>query len=466
MSYRLTRRQMLQATGALTAGAFLAACTGTWAPAPQAAEGQDEAQAPAAGATEVVLMYQANEISDPEIAAFNEEYAPIKVTRVDVDTTRFYAMFASGEAPDLLRVQAPAIPQMLARSMLLNLQSYFETSEVLKLDDLTDVNNYYRASDPMAIGEGDLYGMVKDWAPDAFLWVNELVFEKAGVDAPDLSTPVDGNDVGELARAITTRTGDQVQTIGFDTATGFIDRYWMMLAKSAGGQLYTDDFSAIQVAGNEPIVEAIKFFYDLAADGAMTSPLAPSPAWFGPDFAAGRLGMVWTGYWFHGFVVSDPTEEFQQGVEEGKVKMYPCFTWHGERRNQCVTATGAIVSAQTKNPDAAWTVFEWFMGKEPAQNRAKSGWGLPGLKSLYDLLPKEGTLSSQAWATIQEEMPYAGEVLQFNPYLAGGEPMVPGNVYLTNLESALKGEMSFDDLLARIESETNVAIQEGKERVS
>ena len=106
------------------------------------------------------------------------------------------------------------------------------------------------------------------------------------------------------------------------------------------------------------------------------------------------------------------------------------------------------------------------MGKEPAQDRAKSGWGLPGLTSLEDLIPKEGPLSSLTWATIQAEEPYTHDTIQFNPYLAGGEPMVPGMVYLTNLEQALKGEMTFEELLARIESETNVAIQEGIDQVS
>jgi hypothetical protein len=85
---------------------------------------------------------------------------------------------------------------------------------------------------------------------------------------------------------------------------------------------------------------------------------------------------------------------------------------------------------------------------------------------LWDLIPKTGTLSSSTWATIQAEEPYSKDTIQFNPYLAGGEPMVPGAVYQTNLEQALKGEISFDELLSRIESETNTAIQEGKNQVS
>ncbi|HRJ40576.1 MAG TPA: hypothetical protein PL105_01780, partial [Caldilineaceae bacterium] len=400
MNARMTRRQMLKLTGILGASTVLAACAAPAAPAAEApAVGGEAASAPAQAATEVVLMYQANEISDPEIEQYNADYAPYQITRVDVDDTRFFAMFASGEAPDLLRVQAPAIPQMFARGMLLNLQPFFDTSETLKQDDLTDVNNYYRVVDALNTGSGDLYGMVKDWAPDTFTWVNETVFEKAGMAAPDLSTPQSETDMLELLRAVTTKEGDQTVTMGFDTATGFIDRFWMTMAKNVGSSLYSEDFESINVVGNEAVTDAIAYFFNMAKEGVMTSPLNPSPAWFGPDFVAGRLAVVWTGYWFHGFVVGDPDEAFKAAAAEGKIKMYPNFTWKGVRNNPCVTATGAIASSQTKNPDATWSVFEWFMGKEPAQNRAKSGWGLPGLKSLYPLIPQESPVSSFAWQT-------------------------------------------------------------------
>ncbi len=358
MNARMTRRQMLKLTGILGASTVLAACAAPAAPAAEApAVGGEAASAPAQAATEVVLMYQANEISDPEIEQYNADYAPYQITRVDVDDTRFFAMFASGEAPDLLRVQAPAIPQMFARGMLLNLQPFFDTSETLKQDDLTDVNNYYRVVDALNTGSGDLYGMVKDWAPDTFTWVNETVFEKAGMAAPDLSTPQSETDMLELLRAVTTKEGDQTVTMGFDTATGFIDRFWMTMAKNVGSSLYSEDFESINVVGNEAVTDAIAYFFNMAKEGVMTSPLNPSPAWFGPDFVAGRLAVVWTGYWFHGFVVGDPDEAFKAAAAEGKIKMYPNFTWKGVRNNPCVTATGAIASSQTKNPDATWSVF-------------------------------------------------------------------------------------------------------------
>jgi multiple sugar transport system substrate-binding protein len=480
MTTKLTRRQMLKLTGAAGATAFLAACGGetetvvetvvqketvveekvvTATPGPTSPP-------PPPSAADIVMMYQANEISEDEIAQFNADYTPVSLTRIDVDKTRFYAMFAAGEAPDLLRTQAPDIPQMLARNVALNLQPYFDSSTVLNVDDMVAANDYYKASSPLSIGQGDLYGMAKDWAPDNFLWVNETVFEAAGVDAPDLSAgPMTAEQLGELARAVTTTEGDRTLITGFNGHTGFIDRWWMLMAQSAGGSMYSDDFQGVNIRGNDAVTEAIQFIYDLQADGAMNSPLNPSPEWFGPDFVAGRLSMVWTGYWFHGNLVADPNEEFQAAVADGKVKLHPNFTWKGTRSNPCITAAGAIVSAKTKAPDAAWAVFEWFMGKEPAQGRASSGWGLPALKSMFDLTPKEGPLSAQAWETVQAEMDHAGDVLEFNPFLAGGEPDVPGQIYNQNLEAALNDDISFDDLVDMIQDETEMAVMEGVDRI-
>lgn len=55
----------------------------------------------------------------------------------------------------------------MARKIPLNLQSYIDVSDVIKTDDLAAANNYYRSSGgALEIGEGDVYGMVKDWSPD------------------------------------------------------------------------------------------------------------------------------------------------------------------------------------------------------------------------------------------------------------------------------------------------------------
>ena len=467
----ISRREMLKLTGASLGAAIIFVACGGSTETPQESVSVEEVgetpveAPPSPEVAEIVMMYLANEISDDEIAQFNEENANINLTRIDVDNTRFFAMFASGESPDLLRTQAPDLPQYHARNIMLNLDSYFDASSVLKKDDLLQVNNYYKLNSPTDVGSGPLYGMAKDWAPDTFLWVNEAVFEAAGVDAPDWSTPPSAEEVAELARSITMKDGEQYSITGFNGHTGFIERFWMTLAQMAGGSMYSNDFTQANIVGNEAVESAIAWFHDLAADGAMNSPINPSPAWFGQDFSDGRLGIAYTGYWFHGNVIADANEEFQQHVADGKIKMYPHMTWNGTRMHPCVTAAGAIISNATKTPDQAWQVFEWFMGGAPSEARASSGWGLPALSSQLELTPKDGPLSSQAWESVQAELPYAEEVLSFNPYLAGGEPAVPGQIFLDNWEQLLNGDMNFNEMLERIESETNLALQEGQDRI-
>ena len=230
MSNHISRRQMLKLMGVSLA---LSACAQPAAPAgEQAASAGEAAAAPSGDAIEVVMMYHAGEIPEPLIDQFNKDYAPINLTRIDTDFTRFYAMYAADEAPDLMRSAAPDIPQYLGRGMMLNLQSYFDISEVLKVDDMQPVNNYYKAGDPLSIGDGPLYGMVKDWAPDGFIWVNEAVFEEAGVAAPDLTEPVSEAEMSAIAQSITVRDGSQTATFGFATAPEFIDRFWMAHGQS------------------------------------------------------------------------------------------------------------------------------------------------------------------------------------------------------------------------------------------
>ena len=472
----MSRRDMLKLTGgSLGAAIVLVACGSsgeetadpTTAPvAEESGSGEEVADAPAAPeVAEVVMMYLANEISDDEIAAFNEDHENINLTRIDVDMTRFFAMYASGEAPDIVRSMAPDLPQWKARNIMLELDSFFDVSSVLKTDDLAAVNDYYRLNSPTDVGSGPRYGMAKDWAPDNLLWVNENTFAAAGVDAPDWSTPPTSDEVAETAVAVTVKDGDAYTITGFGGHTGFIDRWWQFLTKSGGSSFFSDDFTKTNLVGNAAAEKAVAFFNDLAVAGAMNSPINPSAAWFGPDFVEGRLAMTYTGYWYFGNLVNDPNEEFQAALADGKIKAYPTMTWEGTRSNPCITAAGAVITKVTENPEAAWDVFEWFMGGDPAVARAGGGWGLPALKSLYELVPQDGVFASQVWETVQSELDYAGDVLQFNPYLAGGEPAVPGQVFMDNWEQLLNDEISFDDMLAKIESETNIALEEGQDRV-
>ena len=222
----LSRRDFLRMVGIGTAGTMVA-INGL------PVLGQDS---PTAGEANVVMMYLANEISDPEIEQFNADHEGITLSRIDFDVTRFFAMLAAGTAPHMIRTQAPDIPQFLARNVIVDLQANFDASSTLNMDDLASANDYYKANSPTEIGTGPIYGMAKDWAPDGFLWMNQQVFDAAGVEMPEEGTSLSAEDLAELAASLTTKNGDQTVTTGFDTVTGFIDRYWQLFTENAGGQ--------------------------------------------------------------------------------------------------------------------------------------------------------------------------------------------------------------------------------------
>jgi multiple sugar transport system substrate-binding protein len=123
-----------------------------------------------------------------------------------------------------------------------------------------------------------------------------------------------------------------------------------------------------------------------------------------------------------------------------------------------MTATGMVMSAITKVPDAAWTFFQWYNGEEPAVDRAGSGWGVPALKSWYEKMPKETPFQQQVQKVLEGELGLSTPPLQFNPYLA--EATV-SNAWLLYLEQAVGGQITFDELLTSLEKDVNAAIQDG-----
>src|SRR6266536_387034 len=140
----------------------------------------------------------------------------------------------------------------------------------------------------------------------------------------------------------------------------------------------------------------------------------------------------------------------QSNVTQGKVVMLPAPTWAGVPRDPTITATGGVISARAKNPDAAWEVYDYYMGRKPAQDRAKSGWGVPALKSFYEMMPTGTPLQQQAQKVVQEEIGLGTPPLKFNPYLS---------------ETALNGDIPFTEMVSRVQGEVNTLITEGKSRI-
>ena len=219
----LTRREMLKLSAGVAAGALLTGCgvKATEAPAPTAVpEKKIEGN--------VVVMHYRHEFTEDQEAAFETENPGITIEFVDgTDLTRFFAMYAAGTPPDLVRVQAPSIPGMLARKLLLDLTPYFQTSNLLKIDDLMPANNYYKAESPLKIGTGKIYGMVKDFSPDFTIFAYDKLFDDAGVTPPDDTKALSYAEVMELSKKVSKFEGDRTLVFGYGYEGGWVDRIWM-----------------------------------------------------------------------------------------------------------------------------------------------------------------------------------------------------------------------------------------------
>src|SRR6266540_4295127 len=413
MSTWTTRRQLLKGAGAVAAAA---------AAAPVFAACQQTAT-PKSGSGKVVVMTDPNEFNDNDKKTL-EDATKLKIEIVPSDLTRLYAMYAAGNPPDVFRVQAAGVPQYISRKMVKNLQPYFANSKLLKPDDLAPANNFYKW-DGKAIGKGDIYGMVKDWSPDYTLFAYTKAFEAAGK---------------RVYWGFVHSNNDQ-----------WIDRTAMNMLAEKNQTLYTADFSKVNISENPEALKVVRYLFDIAMDGVHQTPIDPSPSWMGAEFNAGQIAILQYGYWFSAMAESDTTK--------GKTVFLPAPTWSGVRRDPTMTATGWVVSSQTKDADAAWAVFEQYMGGKPAQDRAKSGWGVPGVKSLYKDMPQETPFQKQVQKVLQTELSNADFVLQFNPYLS---EQAFATSWIKQLEPALKGSITFEKFVQNIETEVNAAIADGK----
>jgi multiple sugar transport system substrate-binding protein len=469
---KFSRREFLKFGGIAAGGAVLAACApattatplATQAPATEAPTGaatEAPTQAPAAKKVEghVVAAVHSGEFTEDYIKTFQAAHPDITVEQVEPDPQKFFAMVAAGTPPDLLRTQGPIVPSLLARKLLYDLTSYFNSSTMIKVDDLAGANKLYWAKSPLEIGEGNIYGMVKDWSPDFTVFVNDKLFNDAGVTPPADDKPLTWDEVHELAKQTAKMEGARVATWGYGFDSAWIDRIWMNALAEKGESLYKNSFSAVDFSDDAKAIA--KYFFDLTQENLSVGPTNPSPnGWAGGDFNAnpGILSMMQYGYWFSGEIKQDNPDL------PSSARMLPAATWSGEHRDPCMTATGYIMVSKTQVADAAWVVFEDYMAGQAAVDRAKSGWGVPAQKSMWNLMPTETDFDKQVQKVLAGELDVSDKALQFNPFLGEGQF---ANSWNTHLNEALTDtSVGFDGLMSALEKDVNEFISEGISRLS
>ena len=155
------------------------------------------------------------------------------------------------------------------------------------------------------------------------------------------------------------------------------------------------------------------------------------------------------GYWF-GPIINEggmiPPDRF--GIA-------PAPRYGDERVNATGGGTGYVIHSKTKNFEAAWKFYEYYMLGDEAIARAKSGWGLPARKSMLEYVPQETAFDKYRLEQVQKEQPYQ-VILQFTPYLRDSALV---SVFNQQMEPALKGHVDFDTALKNLAEQIDSMIE-------
>jgi len=171
-------------------------------------------------------------------------------------------------------------------------------------------------------------------------------------------------------------------------------------------------------------------------------------------FTAKRMAITQDGYWFG--------DNFADGKAlDGAIRMAPAPVMGDKRVSPSYSGQGAWIPAKAKHKDEAWKMMEYFMAGPPAVDRAKSGWGLPGLKSLVPDLPQQLPFQKQAYAVAQNELQYAAPLPE-SPYITTD---ASNSALDKALQAVIKGDQTVDAACGSLTTQINKLLKQGKEQI-
>ncbi|BBH22030.1 hypothetical protein Back11_33750 [Paenibacillus baekrokdamisoli] len=202
----------------------------------------------------------------------------------------------------------------------------------------------------------------------------------------------------------------------------------------------------------------MQYWVDLAKAGVGPSPLNPEATGFIDLFTQGKLGMMTVGYWFAGILKS--TDASKSHLDDFMLLPAPMVAG-GKAIEASQVGTGGIINSKTRHPKEAWTVFEWFFGGKPADERAASGWGLPGFQSKMSKVPVATNFDKQTYAVVSNNVSHLTTIPN-NPYIS---TTAIDTIFGKYFMPVYFGEDTLDGAIAKSKKEIEIQIRENKDIV-
>ena len=308
-----------------------------------------------------------------EFNAMQDKYTIVGVTKGSYTETfkEIQAPIAAHNPPALTILEFSQVSTLANKGALQDLTDYIANSEVV------DMDNYYADINALYSKDGKNYAVAKDHDTIALLY-NKALFDQYGVAYPDESWTWD--DYKAAAEAITEASGGSVYGAACNT-TNDQDGYFNIIY-DFGGYVISEDRKS-SGWDNENTIAAMNFVGSL-----MEKAWAPQPlvAENGTDtlFNNRKVAMISQGSWMiNSFYTYEGSEDYAWAVLP-----YADVNGNGQadegERCSIYNGLGWAASAATKDPDAAWSLIEWFSSEAMQLKQSELGVTMAGYVGASD----------------------------------------------------------------------------------
>ncbi|MFF2851020.1 ABC transporter substrate-binding protein [Streptomyces sp. NPDC058001] len=285
------------------------------------------------------------------IAAFEREHPDIAV---EIQLTPWASYWTTlrtsmrgGTAPDVFWMNAVNIQLYASNSVLEPLGAHIA-------QDRTPVDRHPKALVELYAYDGEQYGLPKDFDTIG-LWYNKELFDKAGVSYPDATWTWD--DVRDAARELTDPSA-RVYGIAAE-----MDRQRCLYPSifAAGGQVLRDGRSGY---ADPEAIDGLRYWTDMVDRGWSPPQSAMAEVTARNLFLSERVAMNHDLSAMASFMHGTPAIK-----DHGGVAVLP----KGRRRATVIHGLANVVSAKSRNKEAAWRFVDFMARKEAAEIQAAGG---------------------------------------------------------------------------------------------
>jgi ABC-type glycerol-3-phosphate transport system substrate-binding protein len=348
----------------------LAACQTSSTPAPP---GTPAAAAPAstqAGATSTrsgsitwSFWGDPNELppNDEVIQAFNQQYPNIEIKKFHEPFASYFdkiqTMFAGDSAPDVLFLNN--VPSYAAKNVL-------EPVDSLAQQTGYDVQDFVDAELQLFRYQGKLYGFPRD-NDTKVLYFNKDAFDEVGVAHPDDQWT--WNSLREAANKLTKRQADRVLRYG----AAIEATEWPAFVWQNGVEVYDDVYKPTKCLLDQPDqAAAIAYLADLMnTDKVIPNATALTQA-------GGVTNLFGSGLAAMAISNAPRLLTFASASFKWDVAVLP----QQKRAADYVGGAGYVMSASSKQKEAAWTFMQFLNGPEAQKIFSKGGGVVPARVSV------------------------------------------------------------------------------------